>query len=209
MRGCGALPSLRPRIAALYVLFHALNDTLRGQWRGAWLASTDRPTVRPTGGPVGRTCAHQVWDVKYGTLLRTLEGHSAPVRCLLLLDPHSDQGLMDLTSGHTGGDLLVSGSDDMSAKLWAPMNRTGEALRTFQESEDGVQCLEAHRGLLFLGLGVLAGGGGGAVHVWDIRSGQREYDRTIPNTAKRPGRSGEQEYVASHVGAGVALLVHT
>ena len=81
--------------------------------------------------PDGKTLASgsldktvRLWRLPDGELIRTLEGHSAPIWCLSITPD---------------GRILASGGKDKTVRLWGIPS--GEHIRTLEEHRDFVVCL--------------------------------------------------------------------
>ena len=97
--------------------------------------------------PAQRIRQSKIWDIKTGTCLRTLQGHTHYIYCLQVL-PTSE---------------LVTGSGDKTVKLWNV--ETGTCLRTLQGHTHFIICLQV------LSTGELATGSADkTVKLWNVKN---------------------------------------
>lgn len=94
----------------------------------------------------------KLWDVKEGTLIRTLEGHSADVTCLAF-------------SSSEQGEILASGSLDNSIRIWDAED--GELLKTLRGHTSPIRALAISPN----GKTLATGSDDKSIRLWDIANG--------------------------------------
>jgi F-box and WD-40 domain protein CDC4 len=130
----------------------------------------------------------RVWDIKTGTMLHRMHGHTSTVRCLKIIDDQicvtgsRDHTLrvwdlqtgecMHVLRGHEGsirclavfGDLVVSGSYDNTLKIWN--YKTGALVHTLDEHHAQIYSVS------FDGQYVCSGSLDADVRVWNAVTGE-------------------------------------
>ncbi|KAE8338538.1 hypothetical protein BDV24DRAFT_166219 [Aspergillus arachidicola] len=135
---------------ALYRFNFADNFLITLQERGniTWsLALREDKNLLITGGTEGVV---RIWNIQTKSVIRSLKGHTATVRSLLIVD--------DTT--------LISGSRDSAICIWNLDSDATDPKLTLKGHTETVRCLKAHGGVL------VSGGNDGEARVWDIQTGQ-------------------------------------
>ncbi|KAJ1716954.1 hypothetical protein G4B11_000962 [Aspergillus flavus] len=135
---------------ALYLFNFADNSLIMLQERGniTWsLALHEDKNLLVTGGTEGVV---RIWNIQTMSVIRSLKGHTATVRSLLIVD--------DTT--------LISGSRDSTICLWDLDSDATDPKLVLKGHAKTVRCLKVHGGVL------VSAGYDGESRVWDIYTGQ-------------------------------------
>ncbi|KAE8369541.1 WD40-repeat-containing domain protein [Aspergillus caelatus] len=136
--------------SALYIFNFADNSLTTLQEKGniTWsLALREDKNLLITGGTEGEL---RIWNIETKSVMRSLKGHTATVRSLLIVD--------DTT--------LISGSRDSTICIWDLDSDATNPKLILKGHTKTVRCLKMHGGVL------VSGGYDGEARVWDIHTGQ-------------------------------------
>ena len=109
------------------------------------LAMVDASTA--VSGSLDRSL--RVWNVSSGACLRTLEGHTDMILCMVV-----------------HGDRVVSGSEDGTARVWSVS--TGSCLHELRDYSSTLYSMKLCHDKAWVAVGASDGG----ICIWDIESGQ-------------------------------------